>query len=119
MLYSIRTPENLQLRSLVKKYIKNVPIYTNVLQGTFSITNIRFYSYTLEIEVVFTGTMYGRMGRTSNVWLTSEILKRERVSKIRVNKFIKKNLQNKIESRLALFGLEFRHYSYIKKLKWI
>lgn len=119
MLYSIRTPEKLQLRSFVKKYVKNVPISTNALQGTFSITNIRFYTCIVEIEVAFTGTMYGRMGRNPNVWLTSEILKRERVSKIRVNRFIKKSLVKKIDSRLALFGLELRHHSYIKKLKWI
>ena len=119
MLYSIRTPEKLQLRSFVKKYVKNVPISTNALQGTFSITNIRFYTCIVEIEVAFTGKMYGRMGRNPNVWLSSEVLNMERVSKIRINRFIKKSLVKKIESRLALFGLEFRHYSYIKKLKWI
>jgi hypothetical protein len=69
--------------------------------------------------VAFTGKMYGRMGRNPNVWLSSEVLNMERVSKIRINRFIKKSLVKKIESRLALFGLELRHYSEIKKLKWI
>lgn len=119
MLYCIKSPENQQLKTFVKKYVRDIPINTTKLQGSFSILNIRFYTYTIELEISFKGKMYGRLGRNPSLWLSSDILKKDRISKVRINRHIKKSLIDKIQTRLSIFGLDLKHYSDIKKLKWI
>lgn len=119
MLYCIKTPENRILKSFVVKYVKDIEVSSHTLQGTFSIKNIRFYKYTVEIDVLYKGKIFGRRGGDKNNWLSSDILKEDRVSKVRVNKMIRKALLSKLESRLELFDITLRHYSYIKTLKWI
>ena len=119
MLYCIKTPEKKQLKSYIQKYVKDIPISSNVLQGSFSISNIRFYKYNIEVDVLFKGKMLGKMGKKPNSWLSSEILNQERVSKIRINRHIKKRLYDNVNSRLSIFGEGLFSYSYIKKIKWI
>jgi hypothetical protein len=118
MLYSTRTPENRQLKKYICKYLKEVPISSSKLQGTVSVYNIRFYSQVIEIEIVFKGKMFAKKSHSPSKWYSSELLNDERVSKIRINKHIKKNLFNLLQSRLHLFDLELYSYRYIKKLKW-
>ena len=118
MLYCIKNPENYKLKSFVCKYLKEIPISTHEVEGTFSVSNIRFYRYTVEIDVLFKGKIHGRRGRTKSLWLSSDVLNEKGVSKIRIYRYIRKSLIKKINARLAIFSIELRDYSYIKKLKW-
>lgn len=119
MSYCIKTPEKKQLKAFICKYIKDIPVKNNNLTGTFSVTNIRFYSYVVEVELTYKGKFYGRMNKCKSHWLGPEILDIPNVAKIRVFRFIKKNLAKTLESRLRIFDVDLRDYSYIKKIKWI
>jgi len=119
MLYCIRTPEKKQLKSYIKKYVKDIRVSSNLLQGSFSINNIRFYKYNIEVDVIFQGKMLGKMGNHPKQWLSSQILNHQRVSKIRTNRHIKKRLFDYINTRLSIFGETLHSHYYIKKIKWI
>lgn len=119
MLYCIITPEKKQLKSYIKKYVKDIRVSSHLLQGSFSINNIRFYKYNIEVDIIFQGKMLGKMGIKPKEWLSSQILNHQRVSKIRINRCIKKRLYDSINTRLSIFGETLQGYYYIKKIKWI
>jgi len=96
------------------------------LRGTLTISKVRKYNpypniliggkspESWEIEITFEGKIFAKVDKTE--WLTSEVLQMNNVSKIRVNKVLKRKLGNYIERRLMFWGIS--DYK-TKKVTWI
>lgn len=106
---------------------QKVEIDENGLKGSLTISRVRKYQpyadnikingktpENWEIEIIFNGLLKGKLDKVE--WFSSEILERKNVSKIRVNKIIKRKLYNFVETRLLFWGIS--DYK-IKKVTWV
>lgn len=106
---------------------QKVEVDENGLKGSLTISRVRKYQpyadnikingktpENWEIEILFKGKLKGKLDKLE--WFSSEILDRKNVSKIRVNKIIKRKLYNFVETRLLFWGIsDFK----IKKVIWV
>lgn len=98
------------------------------IEGEILLQNVRFYKtsfkydssfpYVLEVDVLFKGKIKARKAHNPLEWYSSKILKDNGVSKIKINRFIRKLIVDKIKNRLVYFGLGLNGYYEIKKLNW-
>ena len=135
----LKDPETQYLNGLVKKYGQNVDIHfghlsgiyglnrTRTLEGTFSIKSIRKYRKSsigfgpcYEIDLILNGKVFAFWNGERKFW-GSELLQNKNVSKIRVNKLIRKNIVKDIQLYLLTFGIDVSHfYSLsVKKVEWV
>ena len=120
--YVINTEENLGKRKLVKKYGKKIPIQSQVIRGHYQITGYRKYKYHEEVDIIFEGEIYVFFDGKRD-WFDSSFLKYKTrrglgVSKIKVNRLLRKNLIKKITDFVKFFDIELKTYHEITKLKW-
>lgn len=121
-----RGTETKNLRKTILKYSKDIPVVGERYRGVFSIVGYRVYDetpvhYLTEIDVVFDGEIKVSVSSlTADTWLSSEIKKNEkyRVSPIRLNKFLRNNLFNSLNSHLAYFDTKISYEYSIKTIKW-
>lgn len=106
---------------------QKVEVDENGLKGSLTISRVRKYQpyadnikingktpENWEIEILFKGKLKGKLYKLE--WFSSEVLDRKNVSKIRVNKIIKRKLYNFVETRLLFWGIsDFK----IKKVIWV
>lgn len=106
---------------------QKVEVDVDGLKGSLTISRVRKYQphadnikingktpENWEIEITFNGLLKGKLDKVE--WFSSVILERKNVSKIRVNKIIKRKLYNLVETRLLFWGI----YDYkIKKVTWV
>ncbi len=52
-------------------------------------------------------------------WFKSDIYNQNGVSKIKVNKLIKRAIFKEVKDQAAYFGINLRYIEEIKKIKWI
>ena len=105
----------------VKKSLKKwgeIPISTNYLDGTITITNFRMYGLYSEVDVTFTGKIYVRIGREKRDWHSTTILKTHNISKVKLNRFLRKSSLFEVQVRMNYFGVDLRDYYNIGKIKW-
>ena len=106
---------------------QKVEVDDNGLKGFLTISRVRKYQpyadnikingktpENWEIEILFNGKLKGKLDKLE--WFSSEILDKKNVSKIRVNKIIKRKLYNFVETRLLFWGIS--DYK-IKKVTWV
>lgn len=119
--------ETKNLRKTIIKFSKDIPAVGERHRGVFSITGYRVYDITpntnyVEIEGVFKGEIFVSTSFVKgSEWLNTDILKDERyrVSKVKLNKFLKSRLFNEINSHLRYFDTKIKEIYSIKKMKWI
>lgn len=120
--YILNTPDSTVTKKFVKKFGLEIPVSNNNLRGVFTISNYRKYQFREEIDVQFKGEIYVMWNRKRD-WYDSSIMEKSergyRVSKIKVNRFIRKNLISSIRTHLNYFCVNIRHYSDIQKIKWL
>lgn len=99
-------------------YLKNVRVETSYIKGFVKLQNIRFYggSY-VEVEVSFEGEVKARYSRVTS-WFGNELFGFDGVSKIKINRMIKKMIFNDLRRKLKFFDINLSDYSQIKKIKW-
>lgn len=135
----LKDPETQYLNGLVKKYGKDIDIHfghgnnqyglnqTKSLEGTFSIKSIRKYrrSYIssgpcYEIDLILNGKVFAWWNGERKFW-SSELLQNKNVSKIRVNKLIRKHIVRDIQLYLLTFGIDVNPYISlsVKKVEWV
>lgn len=113
----IRTQKNKELKSVVLKYSQSIKTKNPNLNGTISIKNLRVYSYHMEIDVEYSGKVFLRYARASK-WYDSSIKNQKNISKIKLNRILKKYVINDITFQLNMFGLNLKHWDTIKKINW-
>ena len=73
-----------------------------------------------EIDVEFKGELFGKISVLEGKrWLSSEIYCQKNISKIKINKLIKKYLLTEVKSHAVYFGINVKWVDSIKKITWI
>lgn len=88
------------------------------VKGRVNVIGYRKYQFRDEFDIEFIGEIKARVGGGPQ-WVSSEILKRKNISKIKVNRFIRREIFKMLRPRVRYFSIELRWYSDIRKLKWI
>lgn len=115
--------ETKTVKLAVLKFSKEIPVNNNGLRGVFTIKNFRKYQFRVEVDIVFKGKINAHIGRELN-WYDSSILlnmnhKRYKISKVKLNRFLRKSLNKEVAWQLNYFSERFKHYSDIKKIEWL
>ena len=115
-MYCIRTPHTKAIKKALIKY-GTIKINNDDAIGTIAFKTVRVYNIHWEVEVEFKGKASFRVGHKKGLY-DSSLLKKN-VSKIKVNRIIKRYLQKEIDMRLRYLGGRLVSYHDIKKIKWI
>lgn len=114
-----KTDKAFEKRYFIKKFSKNISVDTPKIRGKFTITSYRKYSVHEEVDVVFTGEIWCKIGRTPPQWYGNDILGvYKNISKVRLNRLIRKSLFEDIRRRCRIFSADLWTYHDIKKIKW-
>lgn len=112
----IRTEDAKATRKLLLKN-SQVKIDTSEIRGMVNLKNFRKYNFTDQVDLEFSGEIYVFFkGKRS--WVSTSLLVNENVSKIKVNKFIRKRLYKTLKDYLNFFSVRLNYYTDIKKIKW-
>lgn len=117
----ITDDESKAIKKLVKKYSKKeIASFNDRLKGSFTIVGFRKYQFTNEVDIEFNGEICARHSSLAVLtWFKSDIYNQSGVSKIKVNKLIKRAIFKEVKDQAAYFGINLRYIEEIKKLKWI
>lgn len=120
--YMKKDQDSLNQYLLVKKYGKKITVKHSILDGTFTILNIRKYQNYTEVDVVFEGLVLCTINRKRE-WYDSKIQDKDyvgfKISKIKLNRLIRKTIYKDIKDFLNYFCIKgLKRYSYISKISW-
>lgn len=118
MIYAINNEITKGTRKILKKYSKDIPVDNQNAKGSVSIVRYRKYTYREEVEIEFDGTLKLCVGGKRD-WYTSDTVRKiPNVSKIKLNRIIKKCVLDSVNRRCKYFEVDIKHYSYITKVLW-
>ena len=114
------------LNKIAKSYKFYVGAGAGSLDGYGYIKKIRKYDmgnkyrpYSYQIDFVFVGKIFARIDtKGTATWLTNEILTRKDISKIKVNRKIRREIENSFRSRCGLFNISAWDFD-VKKVEWL
>ena len=117
--YVLNTTTTKATKVAVKKF-GTLKIDSDKLIGTIKIVNYREYKTYHEVDIIFDGKIQVRVDRKLE-WFDSEKIKSmgKRISKVKLNRFIRKSCLFEVQCRMNYFGVNIRNYFDIKKLTWI
>jgi len=110
-----------KLNTLIQKMNRRgVMVSNSQVDGKLKIKKVRKYKtewswapFFHEVDIIFEGKIYASVGSGSN-WLSSEILSQNGISKVKLNKFFRRRLEDSVESFCELVGLDVKSYGTIK-----
>ena len=94
-----------------------IPIRTDYAEGVIKITNYRKYMLWEEVDATFKGKIFVRIYRGRD-WHDSSVTKTHNISKVKLNRFLRKTILFDIQTRMNYFGVDIRDYYNIGKIKW-
>lgn len=117
--YTIEDTESKAIKKLLVKW-GEFPIENQGLRGTIMIKNYRKYQYRNEVDIEFKGEIFVRIFNENRNWHDSKILtsKKVSISKVKLNRYIRKTSINDIRMRMRYFGVNIDDYRYVNKIKW-
>jgi len=115
--YIVKNNDSKAIKASLKKW-GEIPIRTNYLDGVIKIKNYRKYTWNEEVDAVFEGKIYVRVMNENRTWYTNSILKKYNISKVKLNRFLRKSCLFEVQTRMNYFGVEIKYYENIKKIKW-
>ena len=95
--------------TLILKLLKGTnlnPVFKNwrlMMKNIYNINGQRISGDEFKMDVLFKSDIYGKKG----------------ISKIKVNKLIKRSIFNEVKDQAAYFGINLRYMTEIKKINWI
>jgi hypothetical protein len=113
---------DIEVTKSVKKALSKYG-YLNIihekLKGSVKVVGYRKYSWGDEIDIEFTGKIHARVSYNLE-WFDASVMgdKNRKISKVKVNRFIKRCCLKDIKIYLNYFGIRIDEYSQIKKIKW-
>ncbi len=110
-----------KLNTLIQKINRRGVIVSNShVDGKLKIKKVRKYKtewswapFFHEVDIIFEGKIYASIGGQSD-WLSCEILSKNGISKVKLNKFFRRKLEDSVESFCELVGLDVKSYGTIK-----
>lgn len=115
--YIIQNDETKAIKKSLKKW-GEIPVSTEGLDGIIQITNFRKYQTYAEFDVIFKGKIFVRMGREKRAWHSNSILEKYNISKVKLNRFLRKASLFDIQCRMNYFDVSLPQYYNIGKIKW-
>ena len=120
--YVISNEQTRKLQKVVHKFSREIPVSNNKLKGTFTIKRYRKYMLRDEVDIIFEGKIFVNYMRKMD-WYQSSILtettKGWKISKIKLNRFIRRNIYKEIRLHLNYFDIpHFHSYYNIIKVIW-
>jgi hypothetical protein len=107
-------------KSLKKFSKREIASFNDRLRGSFTIVGFRKYQFTNEVDIEFNGDLCARTNSfVDTEWFKSDIYGNKGISKIKVNKLIKRSIFNEVKDQAAYFGINLRYITEIKKINWI
>jgi hypothetical protein len=112
--------ENAKAIKLLSKKYGSFEIDTPKIKGVVDIVNYRKYSTHEEVDIILRGKINAIINNTRE-WLELEDIKKigVSISKIKLNRFIKKSCIFDITTRMRYFGADIQYYNEIKNVKWV
>ena len=109
------------IKKSLKKFSKReIASFNDRLRGSFTIVGFRKYQFTNEVDIEFNGEICARHSSLAVLtWFKSDIYGKKGISKIKVNKLIKRAIFNEVKDQAAYFGINLRYMTEIKKVNWI
>lgn len=114
--YAIQDTESKVIKKFLKKW-GEISVFNKNLNGVISIKNFRKYHYRNEVDLVFTGNIFAKVGHKQE-WLGTEVFKTKTISKIKLNRFLRKSCLLEVRIRMNYFGIEIKNYTNIVKINW-
>ena len=110
-----------KLNTLIQKMNRRgVMVSNSHVDGKLKIKKVRKYKtewswapFFHEVDIIFEGKIYASIGGQSD-WLSCEILSKNGISKVKLNKFFRRKLEDSVESFCELVGLDVKSYGTIK-----
>jgi hypothetical protein len=115
--YIIQSEETKGVKNSIKKW-GEIPVRSEHIDGVLTIKNYRKYKFNEEIDVDFEGKIFVRIGYEKRKWQTNSILQKHNISKVKLNRFLRKSALFELQIRMKYFGVSIREYYDIKKIKW-
>jgi hypothetical protein len=117
--YTIVNTETKSIKKLLPK-LGEIPVCDGNLDGVIKIKNYRKYTSRDEIDVVFEGKIFVKIVNGDKKWHDTSILEHKgyRVSKVKLNRFLRKNMLWEVKNRMNYFGVEIKDYGFINKVGW-
>ena len=106
----------------------NGKLQNDRIDGHFVINRIRKYPNTTygmnfdyyEVDVTFDGKIYGQHQIGGVMWVDSEIMQNKLVSKVRVNKTLKRHISRPLRKNLEILLCHiYPHDVVINKISWV
>lgn len=91
------------------------------MRGVIKIKNYRKYQFRDEVDIEFDGQIFVRVFQENRTWYGSDVLNngKYRISKVKLNRYLRKNALKEIQMRMNYFGVNVKEYQDINKIKWI
>lgn len=117
--YIIQDGETKGVKTAFKKY-GTLHIDNDKIKGGVRLIGYRKYTWGEQIDVEFIGKIRARTGLKLE-WMDSSIMKDAgtKVSKVKVNRFIRRNIHIDVKRHIAYFGVKIDDYNKITKVKWL
>jgi len=116
------TIEDAESKAIKKSLIKcgEIPVDYNDIRGVITIKNYRKYMFRNEVDIEFKGEIFVKLNSEGRIWYGSDILTCDKynISKIRLNRYLKKLVQKEVSFRMNYFGVDIKNYKEVNKIKW-
>lgn len=117
--YAFNTPTSKSIKVAAKKF-GIIEVNNQSMNGVIEIVNFRRYQFRDEVDIIFKGKIRVKVSNNPQ-WYDSETITAmgKRISKVKLNRFLRKSCIFDIKCRMKYFGSNIKEYNNIKKLIWI
>jgi hypothetical protein len=115
--YLIQDTTSKAIKKSLKKW-GEFSVDNNGLRGVITIKNYRKYQFRDEVDIEFKGEIFVRIGNENRSWHGSDILTKYRISKVKLNRFLRKSALKEVQMRMNYFGSNVKVYQDINKVTW-
>lgn len=115
--YCLKTNQTRGIKKALKKW-GQITIDDDNFKGVVTIKNVRKYAAWHEADIELKGMAAFRYDRKKCLF-ASEIQKRQNVSKIKINRILRKYAFQYVSMRLKYFDVDLRDTYNIKKIIWL
>ena len=116
------TIEDTESKAIKKSLVKcgEIPVDNDDMRGVITIKNYRKYMFRTAVDIEFKGEIFVKLNSEGRIWYGSDILTCDKysISKIKLNRYLKKLMQKEVSFRMNYFGVDIKNYREVNKIKW-
>ncbi len=116
--YLIQDTTSKAIKKSLKKW-GEFPVNNDGMKGVITIKNYRKYQFRDEVDIEFKGEIFVRINHENRSWHSTDILTKYKISKVKLNRYLRKNALKEVQMRMNYFGSNIKDYQDINKVKWV